>query len=249
MFDEARQRSFRQAFIEDGDAAGYSQEYLNDPFDNSDAYLRDDDFKAMSEEDHEKDKIIAVGCDFAVSTSAKADRTSFTVGGKDVDNLTHIIDQHAGRWSPLEWVELMFTIQKRYNPIAFFVEGGVIWKTISPMIYKEMQRQDVWLSLVVLNPTKDKATRGKPFQRRMQAGAMRFDTGASWFPTYKAELLRFTGTGDATHDDQFDSTSTLMLGFENLADAQDDDFMSEDEEEFLRSDPRTIKGRSSVTGY
>jgi len=249
MFDEARLRSIRQAFIEDGDAAGYSQEYLNDPFDNSDAYLRRDDFIAMSPEDHDTDKIIAVGCDFAVSTAAKADRTSFTVGGKDLDNVTHIIDQYTGRWTPLDWVDMMFTIQKRYNPVAFFVEGGVIWKTVAPMIYKEMQRRDVWMSIIVLNPTKDKATRGRPFQRRMQAGAMRFDKDATWYPTYEAELLRFTGTGDATHDDQFDSTATLMLGFENLADAQDDDFLSEDEEEFIRSDPRTIKGRSSVTGY
>jgi predicted phage terminase large subunit-like protein len=249
QFDEERLRAIRQQFIDDGDAAGYSQEYLNAPMDSSDAYLRKDDFLPMDEDDHYKDKIIAIGCDFAVSKAASADRTSFTVGGKDVDNLTHIIDQHAGRWSTVEWIDLMFTLQRRYNPVAFFVEGGVIWRSISPMLYKEMQQRDTWLSLAVINPTKDKATRGRAFQKRMQAGGMRFDTEASWFPTYQEELLRFTGRSEALHDDQFDSTALLMQGFETMADAQADDFMSDDEIEFEKADPRRTVGRSRITGY
>jgi hypothetical protein len=86
-FPVERLRLIRQEFINEGDAAGYSQEYLNDPFDNDLSYLWKDGFIGMSPQDHEKPKRFAVGVDFAISTKDKANRTSFTVGGKDVDNL------------------------------------------------------------------------------------------------------------------------------------------------------------------
>ena len=81
-WNEKSLRLRRQEFVEDQDAAGYSQEFLNDPFDNSIAYLRRDDFLAMMEEDHDIPKLVCIAADFAISTKDKANRTSFTVGGK-----------------------------------------------------------------------------------------------------------------------------------------------------------------------
>jgi hypothetical protein len=80
QFPEERLRRIRQAFIDDGDASGYSQEYLNDPLDHSQAYLRKDDFLPMETRDYVKPMLIKVGCDWAVSKADRANRTSFTVG-------------------------------------------------------------------------------------------------------------------------------------------------------------------------
>jgi len=250
-FPEARLRAIRQEFEEEGDAPGYAQEYLNDPLDNSDAYLRKEDFIAMSEEDYETPKKLFVGCDFAVSKKDKANRTSFTIGGKTIVNVTHIIDQRVNRWATDEWIDEMFVIQQRHSPETFFVEDGVIWKSVAPTVYKEMQTRDIWLNIVAINPTQDKATRGRAFQNRHRAGAMRFDKQATWYPAYEAELLRFTGHSEATLDDQFDSTAILMKGLDRLVDVTKEDFKTEEEEEFeyeaesLRGD----SGRSVVTGY
>lgn len=249
QFSEERLREIQQSFVEEGDAAGYSQEYLNDPHDNSEAYLRKDDFLPMKPEDHDAPKRIRIGCDFAVSKADKANRTSFTVGGTDVENTTSIIDQRVGRWDTQEWMEEMFLLQERYDPEVFFVEDGVIWKSVSPTLYREMQRRDIWLSCFPINPTRDKATRGRPLQKRMRAGAMRFDKEASWYPGYEAELLRFTAGSDAALDDQFDSSATLVLGLDQLPDLEQDDFKDEDEAEMERQDPRLRGGRSKVTGY
>ena len=249
QFPVSRLMSIRQAFIDDGDPSGYSQEYLNDPFDNSEAYLRKDDFIAMTEEDLDKPKVLAVGCDFAVSKKDRANRTSFTVGGKCEDNLMHFVDQYVGRWDTLEWINVMFDIQQRHNPSFFFVEDGIIWKSIAPTLYKEMQIRDIWLNCQPINPVKDKATRGRPFQKRMRAGGCRYNKAAPWYPGYEAELMRFTGTSDAVADDQFDSTATLVKGFELVNEVDEDDFLDDEELEFLRSDPRQIAGRSVVTGY
>jgi hypothetical protein len=46
-WDEARLRAKRQTFIDDGDADGYAQEYLNDPSDSSAAYLHKEDLLPM----------------------------------------------------------------------------------------------------------------------------------------------------------------------------------------------------------
>ena len=249
QFSEARLREIQQSFIEDGDAAGYSQEYLNDPFDNSEAYLRKEDFLPMTPADHDAPKRYCVGCDFAVSKADRANRTSFTVGGRTADNITHVVDERVDRWDTEEWVEEMFALQDAYDPETFFVEDGVIWKAVSPTLYREMRLRGKFLNCLPINPTKDKATRGRPFQKRMRAKAMRYDKDASWYPGYEAELLRFTGYSEALLDDQFDSTAILVKGLDQMPEVDDEDFMDDEELDFRAKQSRVRDGRSKVTGY
>ncbi len=249
QFSIQRLTAIRDSFVEEGDAAGYSQEYLNDPHDNSEAYLRKDDFLPMTPEHHTAPKRFRVGCDFAVSKADTANRTSFTVGGTTAANDTCIVDQRVGRWDTQEWMDELFVLQERYDPEVFFVEDGVIWKSVAPALYREMKLRDQWLNCFPILPIRDKATRGRNYQKRMRAGAMRFDKEASWYPGYEAENLRFTGQAEATLDDQFDSTAILVKGIDSLPDLEDDDFEPEDEVEMRRQDPRRTGGRSAVTGY
>jgi hypothetical protein len=252
QFSAENLKAIRQIYINKMDPSGYSQEYLNDPLDSEDAYLRRDDFLPMSEADKETDKLVCAGADFAVSTLDTANRTSFTVGGKDSANFIHFIDQRVGRWAYDEIIEEMFSIQIRWRPEFFWVEAGVIWKTLEPTIYKEMQKRDLWINLVPLASTKDKAVRGRSFQKRMRAGGCRFDKEASWYSDYEAECLRFTGVSESTLDDQFDSSSILCRGYDSIQDVDVEDFRSEEEIDF---DLQSIQfkaggdGRSKVTGY
>lgn len=249
QFPENRLRAIRQAFIDDGDAAGYSQEYLNDPFDHSEAYLRKADFLPMVEADHKVSKLYNIGVDFAVSKADRANRTSFTVGGETLGGTLCIVDQHVGRWDPTEWIDKMFELDLRWKPEQFIVEGGVIWKALENTIYQEMRERKHYLGFLVINPVKDKATRGRPYQKQHRAGNIKFDKDADWYPAYEAENLRFTGTGDALADDQFDSTAILVKGFEVSGEVEEDDFLEEEELMMRRNDPRVNDGRSAVTGY
>ena len=249
-WNEASLRLRQREFIEDQDAAGYAQEFLNDPFDNSIAYLRKDDFLPMREEDFDTDKLVCIAADFAISTRDKANRTSFTVGGKCVNNILHIIDQRVGRWDSLEIIDEMFTLQERYNPDVFWVEGGQIWNALSPMIYQAMRASDCYINVSVRTPIGDKASRGRSLQRRMRAGGVKFNKDATWYPSYENELLRFTGTSDALLDDQFDSTALLSLGFDEIKITEPEDYYDDEEWNIRRHSPRNLNhGRSSVTGY
>jgi predicted phage terminase large subunit-like protein len=248
-----RLRARQREFVEANDAAGYSQEFLNDPLDNSEAFLKRDDFLPMNEDDYDSDKIVCAAADFAVSRADRANRTSFSIGGKDQKNLLHFIDQRVGRWDTYEWIEEMFSIQQRWNPEVFWVEDGVIWKSVRPMILKEMQIRDIRINFEPILPVKDKGTRGRSLQRRMRAGQCRFDKSKEWYAGMEQELLRFTGTAQATLDDQFDSAALLSRGFDDFAQVEKEDFFEEEDWElergFRNRKSQGHDGRSRVTGY
>ncbi|MDE2097560.1 MAG: hypothetical protein KGL39_09965 [Patescibacteria group bacterium] len=248
-FPESRLREIRQSFIEQQDASGYSQEYLNDPFDNNEAYIRKDDMLSMKADDHDLPMKIVAGCDFAVSKREKSDRTSFTVVGRGIDRNTYFRDQYVGRWDTVEWIDVLFDIQEKWSPDVFFVEDGVIWKSIAPMLYKEMQARDIWLNCYPILPVKDKATRGRAYQKRSRAGTCRYPKEAEWYPGFELEVLRFTGRGDAIRDDQFDSSAIALRGLDLLADMEEGDQYAEEIEENLEDSSLSFSGMSPITGY
>lgn len=226
---EEKLRAVQQEHEGDGDSAGYSQEYLNTPLDDNETFLKKENFIAMSDEDYDSAKIYIAGADWAISKKDSANRTSFTCGGKDKNNLVHVVGQTAGRWDSEEIIEEFFDFYERWKPVAWYVETGQIWLAIKPLILKEMQRRDTWINLVEIRPIADKAARARILQKRHKAGGMRFDKQADWYPGYEAELLTFTGVTDAKADDQLDSTALMMRGFEEYSDIEEDDLISEDE--------------------
>lgn len=250
-FPESRLRALRQELIDAGDAPGYSQEYLNDPLDNSDAFLRKDDFIEMDQEDRDIDKVICVAADFAVSKADMANRTSFSIAGKCPRNLIHFIDQRVGRWDTREWIDEMFNIQIAHNPSFFFVEDGVIWKAVKRMVQIEMQERDLWLNIIEVPSIKDKATRARPLQKRMRSGGIRFDKQKDWYAGMEWEMLRFTGTAQATLDDQFDSAALVVKGFDIVMPSIEKEDFEEDEDIEFENHSRAVRseGRSAVTGY
>ena len=164
QFDEADLRSIRQGYIEQFDSSGYSQEYLNDPFDNTEAYLRKEDFHEMAPEDSIRPMRIAVGVDFAISKADKANRTSMTVAGQTDENVLQFLDEYVGRWDTPEIIEHLFLVQETYDPACFFVEDGVIWKAVEPILNRDMAIRGVFLNCIPLSPMKDKATKGRSWQ-------------------------------------------------------------------------------------
>lgn len=259
-------KSKRLELEQDGDSAGYSQEYLNDPLDTDDAFLRKEQFLPMKEDDYDSPKMYYLACDLAVSKQQRSDFTSFTVGGRDEHNIVHVVDEILGRWDPLEWITELFLCCKNWGPEIVFIERGAIWNSVWPTIRNEMNgalrspslmevigEDDFFINFEPMSPVKDKATRGRSLQRRMKAGMMRFDKQGSWYAGYEDELLRFTGSGAARHDDQFDSTAWLSIGIDSLPemaaeDMDEPNIVELEEWEYLRK--HSLEGlRNASTGY
>lgn len=261
-FPEARLRAIRQEFIDDNDSGGYSQEYLNDPFDSDELYLRKEWFLPLIDEEtgHDYGKMPHMnycGVDFAITKKDNANRSSFTVGGLCPDTTLVIKDQRVARMDSEEIRDTFFQVHRFHKILCFFVEDGQIWKAVAPMVYAEMRRTGIYLNIQPLTPISDKAARGRGLQARMKGGGARFDKDASWYPEYEHELLKFKADAEAMLDDQFDSTVHLNNGIEDIVETEDDDFAPEEELEdrevsyFMRhqGEDSGPDGRSKVTGY
>jgi hypothetical protein len=203
----------------------------------------------MEDEDFEANVQIAAGVDFAISKAAKANRSSFTFAGRTVENQLNFFFQDKGRWATDEIIDRMIELEEQLHPEVWFVEDGVIWKAIEPILNQEMRLKNVFLNCVPLSSIKDKATRGRSFQKRMKALTCKFDKQAEWYADYEHECLRFTGYSDSVLDDQFDSSAILSRGFDTMPMMTDEDFMTEEEIEALRTDPPGHAGRNATTGY
>jgi predicted phage terminase large subunit-like protein len=266
-FNEKRLRAIKQEFVDDGDGAGYSQEYLNDPQDNDSVYIRPEDMLSLYDEDRGLDfrdipRIYYAGMDFAIGQKTVNDKTAIVVGGKGLDNRVAITDVRAGRWDTIKnehgpdneetsIIDEMFSVQVRWNIDTWFVEDGIEWKTMKPVLINEMHKRDIFLNIIPMQPVKDKAVRGRPYQKRSKAGAVLYDTEASWFKEYQEEILLFKAETEALHDDQFDATAWLFKGIEISAQVDKEDFYTEEEEEYYDEQARQeqLRGRSTVTGY
>ena len=241
----------RDEFVSMGDAAGYSAEWLNDPLDNDERFFRRQDFLPMEPQDHETDKLYLASADLAVSKSDKYDKTSMGVSGMDLRNVMHMVDKRGGRWDSLEIIEQMFSIQARYDPVMFALEGGAITQTFLPVLYNEMQRRGKWINVVVIQSTQDKRRRAVSIQRRMRAGSVRWDMDAEWFPGVQDQMLRFTGySKNAGVDDDVDMVALNSLAWEQWYELEQSDFegRDSDDDDRVPSPPR-YSGRSTVTGY
>lgn len=258
QWTEERLRAKQAEFEAEGDAEGYSQEYLNNPLDTKNAYFKKKQFKPMTEEDRLEQKLYYVGCDFAVSKADRANATAFVVGGKDVNGYIHHVDVRCGRWESVAedkdetgWIDQLFDIKQEWNPEYFFVEDGVVWKAIWPIIRQQMLATENFLNFVPCLPRKDKGIRAGSMQARMKAGACRFDHETDWFGAYQDELLRFQPSKQAQTDDQVDGSAWLHVGLDNLGDVETADFDVADDlemEEHAYQRQNRV-GVSHVTGY
>ena len=87
----------------------------------------------------------------------------------------------------------------------------------------------------------------------MRSGQCRFDKKADWYADFEQENLRFSGSAQATLDDQFDSAALLSRGFDDFAQVEEEDFFDDEdiamERGFWERPRGTVDGRSAVTGY
>lgn len=244
-------REERERYVDLGIPEKYSQEYLNEPIDETKAFFRKADLLPMTEEDYEdvlKGNVkVYMAVDFAISEKERADYTAMVVGALDSYNILHIIDLVRGRMDAKEIIDTMLALNERYNPDIVTVEAGAIEKAIGPFLKAEMFDTGNFINLNPMTPIKDKESRARSIQGRMRAGAVHFDKKAEWFPELEQEILTFPRSA---HDDQVDALAWLGLTLNKMLAAPTQEEVEEEEYELLLSDSGYFNdGRSKYTGY
>lgn len=248
-FPREKLEQIRASYIEDGNPAGYSQEYLSYPIDESTAYFRRDDFQAYNKDTLDYDRLsYYTAVDFAISERESADYTVIATVGMDEDNKMYVVDIDRGRWDAKEIIDKMITKQERYNPEIFTVEAGSIQKALGPFLKEEMLRTGVFLNLKEMTPVKDKQTRARSLQARLRQGTVFFDTRADWYPDIEQEMVRFPRD---KHDDMVDALAWIGLTLNSITPGQTrQEHRDELEEDYWdEMDGNEPFGKCEIGGY
>lgn len=138
--------------------------------------------------------------DYAV-TDGGGDYTVHTVWGVDAAGAVYRVDQWKGQTTSDVWVEQKLDLIKRYKPLAWFGEGGVIQKAIEPMLRRRMRERGVFCRLEWLPSVADKPTRARSFQAMLASGRVYFER--------EADLSEFLVFPAGKHDDEVDTASLI----------------------------------------
>jgi predicted phage terminase large subunit-like protein len=245
----------RQEYVAQGIPDVYSQEYLNTPIDETLAYFRRADLRDFTEEDRELTKTAEwqkrfnfyIGTDLAVSTLEVADWSVFVVAGLDEKGYLWIFDIIRERMDAQEIVEMLLSLERKWNPIAISMEKGQIEKSVGPFLRQRMLDTGIFPAITPIAPSADKLTRARSIQARMRAGAVKFDKLGDWYYDFEDEAVLFPRS---KHDDQVDALAYVglivdkMIQGATVRQLQEDDYEEEYEQSGLAE-----AGRSTYTGY
>jgi predicted phage terminase large subunit-like protein len=241
-------KALKEEYIRMGMPDVYSQEYLNVPLDETNAYFKPVDFVPLSDDDKKSKINYYITADLAISQSQQADYSVFMVAGVDENKRIQVRDVIRQRLDGQEIVQTIIALQRIYTPEAFGIEDMQVSKSIGPFLREEMFKSNVFVNLVPLkHGGKDKIARARSIQARMRAKGVFFDKKADWYQVLEDECLRFPRD---KHDDQVDCLAYLGMMLDKLIEAPTREEMDEDEyREALHEHGYDQRGRSAVTGY
>ena len=240
-----RLKAERDEKINEGMPEVYSQEYLNNPLDQSEAYFRREDFLPMEEEDFLVKKMYYAGVDFAISDADRAAYTVIVVGGITPSNILCIEHVMRFRGDADDIIQGMISLQQRFDMTMWKAEEGQISKAIGPALNRAMAEKGVYLSIDPGIPGKDKRARARSIQARLRAGAVRFNKKGAWYATLEEELLQFP---KGAYKDQVDALAWLGLIIDKVATGSSKEEIDREEYEEVRSF-YINDGRCVSTGY
>lgn len=226
----------------------YSQEYLNEPIDDSVAYFKRNDFTGMTVEDKKKPMNYYIAADLAISKEEHADYSVFVVVGMDENRHIYVKNVIRERLDGREIVDIILSLNDVYRPDIFGIEEMQVSKSIGPFLREEMLRTGKFVNLLPLkHGGKDKISRARSIQGRMRAGGVKFDKAGEWYPAFEDELCKFPR---GTKDDQVDAFAYIGIMLDSLIEAPTREEM-EDEEYYdeLNANGAISGGRNAWTGY
>lgn len=237
----------RTDFFERGIPDVYSQEFLNEPIDDSVAFFKRSDFKAMDKDDRNKRVHYYITADLAISEKESADYSVFVVSSIDENRQIYVRDVIKERLDGREIIDTLFALYDAYQPELIGIEEMQISKTLGPFLREEMYRTGRYPNIQPLkHRNKDKIARARNMQARLRAGSVKFDKTGDWYPMFEEELSKFPR---AAHDDQVDAFSYIGVMLDSLVEAPTQEEIEEEEylDELTESDYGS--GRSAITGY
>ena len=226
----------------------YSQEYLNEPIDESVAYFKKGDFLSETTEDKKVRLNYYITGDLAIAKDNQADYSVFVVAGLDENRVLHVRNVIRDRLDAREIVDTIMSLNDVYDPVAIGLEDMQVSKSIGPFLREEMVKRGKYPPVHMLTHGGiDKIARAKSIQGRIRAHGIKFDKSADWYPAFEDELTKFPR---GTKDDQVDAFAYLGRMLDSLIEAPTQKELDEEiYDEHYASSGHANDGRSAWTGY
>lgn len=146
--------------------------------------------------------------DLAIGRKESNDFTVGIVVAVDEDDVIYVVDMIRGKWTSFEIVEQMINAHERWRTELVGIEQGQLSLAIEPILEKRMKERKIFLPIAPLKPgRRDKESRARAIQGRMQQGMVQFPRGAGWIQDCVNEMLKFTAGG--IHDDVVDAMAWI----------------------------------------
>lgn len=246
MWTEKRLHNKLKSYLGQGYPEGYAREYLNNPLAVESAFFRKDDILPLDDETAGPWNYY-VGIDLAISEKNKRAFTAMVVFGINSNDQMRVVDVRKFRGDTLEIIDTIFELQMKWKPDVLFCEQENIARTMSPILYREMDARNVYPNIEFIPVTQDKLARARPLQGRVRAQRVEFDTEATWWPDLLTEMLQFPS---GPFKDIIDAMSMIFLGLDSVFEAPTQDDV-EDEEYYDEYNEAMSDdgGRNIYTGY
>lgn len=191
--------------------------YQQNPIPDDGTYFTNDMIRYYGPEDLPPSETLRVyaAWDLAIGQKERNDYTCGIAAGLSRTDDLYLLDLQLGRYDAMEIVERLLDQQRAHNAQIVGLEKGHIQMTLGPYLNKRIaeRRQYGFVVEPLMVGRRDKESRARSIQGRMQQGKVWIPKGAPWTASLVRELLSFPG---GKHDDQVDALAHLGLMLNNM---------------------------------
>jgi predicted phage terminase large subunit-like protein len=155
-------------------------------------------------------------------SEGEPDYTEHGIFGVDSEGNIFVLDWWSGQTTSDKWIEAQLDMAKRWKPLRWFGEAGVIRRATEPSLKRRMRERKVFVVMDWLASITDKPTRARSIQGQFSMGMVYLPSeslGYEWMPDLKAQLLGFPA---AKFDDKVDVLSLIGRGIEKLQNGEEE---------------------------
>ncbi len=139
--------------------------------------------------------------DYAV-TADGGDYTVHVVVGLDPDSRMYVLDVWRKQTASDEWIEGFCDLVIQWKPVGWAEEKGQISAGVGPALDRRQRERRAYCYRQQFPTRGDKAVRAQSIRGRMALEGLYVPAHASWYPSFRSELLSFPA---GKHDDHVDA--------------------------------------------
>jgi predicted phage terminase large subunit-like protein len=182
-------------------ARTWSALYQQSPAPDTGDYFKAEWFKPYEKVPARGTLAIYAASDYAVS-NATGDFTVHVIVGLDPESRLYLLDVWREQAASDRWVEAFCDLALEWKPLQWAEEGGQIKAGVGPFLERRMRERQAYVYREQFPTRGDKARRAQSIRGRMALDGLYVPVRASWYPSFRSELLTFPA---GKHDDQVDA--------------------------------------------